>query len=84
MKRTGNYGNRRQPSKSPSKLVNQMFDATDNAGLYVKEVAEMLNLTQHSPTRWRCGTHVPPLVHVEKVLDKLGYDIVVVKREAAE
>lgn len=81
MKRVGNYGNRRAPIRARSRLVQQIFDAADRSGVYVKDVT---HVTPSTATSWRSGRACPSVASIERAADRLGYEFVLVKKEPAE
>lgn len=75
VKRVGNYKARRKPIATPSSLIRQMFEATEAAGMVNSDIDEAKIVSC-----WRQGRSMPSLLRIERILDRHGFEIKIVRK----
>lgn len=62
-------------------LINQIIQIRDKQGITQKQLAKLLNKNQQMVSRFESKKHSPSLKTFVEVANKLGYDVILQKRE---
>lgn len=76
-KRQGNYGQRAAPVKTKSKIMSQVFALAKADGIYIKDICDD---NPDTISNWRRGENCPNLMKIERIIDGLGYEIILQKK----
>lgn len=77
MTRQGQYGNRIGPITTTSTIMAQTFALAEADGIYLKDIS---NNDKNTISNWRRGDNQPSLLTAERVIDGLGYEVIVRKK----
>lgn len=65
-----------------SALVRQVFEIARQDGMTLEWLAEVTGKRRPTLSCWRSGANMPPVDQLEKMLDAMGYRLVVVRKKA--